>query len=194
MTESSSKPAIAVVGIGNLLLSDDGIGIHAIRMLRAEPLASVARIIDGGTIGTDLLAEVCGCEKLLVIDSVDAGLRAGTIIRLDLSVPDSQHIETRNAHQWGISGLLDDLLLMGLGPREAVLIGVQLATTDFGTQLSPEVDGALPSLTQAVVRQLEWWGAAIVATGCEFHKRNYRTPRTPAPRTGYQKIRRLRNI
>jgi hydrogenase maturation protease len=159
-----------VVGIGNLLLSDDGVGIHAIRILRTGHLASMARLIDGGTIGTDLLAEVCGCERLLVIDAVDAGLRAGAIIRLDLSAPDAQRVETRNAHQWGISGLLDDLRLMGQGPRETVLIGVQLATTNFGTQLSSEVAGALSALAGAVARQLEEWRAGMVDTGCEGHQ------------------------
>jgi hydrogenase maturation protease len=76
---------IAIVGIGNLLLSDDGVGIHAVRMLRDQPgIAAAARVIDGGTVGTNLLAEVAGCENLLVLDAVDAGLSPGAVIWMDL--------------------------------------------------------------------------------------------------------------
>lgn len=159
-------PTIAIVGVGNLLLSDDGAGIHAVRRFERDArVASVARIIDGGTIGTDLLAEVCGCEKLLIVDAVDAGLPPGTTIRMDFSGPDSQKIESRNAHQSGIPGLLDDLRLLGQGPCQVVLVGVQPGAMGWGTELSPEVAGALPVVSAEVARQLDRWtlagGAAL---------------------------------
>ena len=153
----SPRP-IAIVGVGNLLLSDDGVGIHAVRRLRSDTrVESMARLIDGGTVGTDLLAEVCGCENLLIVDAVDAGLPPGTTIRMDLSGPDPQKIDTRNAHQSGIPGLLDDLRLLGQAPRQVVLVGVQPAAIGLGTQLSPEVAKALPAVSAEVVRQLERW-------------------------------------
>jgi hydrogenase maturation protease len=149
---------IAIVGVGNLLLSDDGVGIHAVRRLQSDSrIESMARLIDGGTVGTDLLAEVCGCERLLIVDAVDAGLPPGTIIWMDFSGPDPQKIDTRNAHQSGIPGLLDDLRLLGQAPRQVVLVGVQPAALGLGTQLSPEVAGALPAVSAEVVRQLDRW-------------------------------------
>ena len=152
---------IVIVGIGNLLLSDDGAGIHAVRGLQKDSrVKSMARLIDGGTIGTDLLAEVCGCGKLLLIDAVDADLPPGTTIRMDFSGPGSQKIETRNAHQLGIPGLLDDLRLLGQAPRQVVLVGVQPAAMGWGTQLSPEVARALPVVSAEVVRQLDRWTSA----------------------------------
>jgi hydrogenase maturation protease len=150
--------SIAVVGIGNLLLSDDGVGIHAVRRLTEERrLESAARVIDGGTVGTDLLAEVCGCERLLIVDAVDAGLPPGAAIRMDLSRPGPCDAPARNAHQAGIPGLLDDLRLMGCEPRETVLFGIQPGTLAFGTQLSAEVAASLPALLDQVVRQVERW-------------------------------------
>ncbi|MGA2040959.1 MAG: hydrogenase maturation protease [Bryobacteraceae bacterium] len=150
--------AIAIVGVGNLLLSDDGVGIHAVRRLRSDArVESMARLIDGGTVGTDLLAEVCGCENLLIVDAVDAGLPPGTTVRMDFSGPDPQQIDTRNAHQSGIPGLLDDLRLLGQAPRQVVLVGVQPAALGLGTELSPEVAGALPAVSAEVVRQLDRW-------------------------------------
>ena len=156
----SPRP-IAIVGVGNLLLSDDGVGIHAIRRLRSDSrVASMARLIDGGTVGTDLLAEVCGCEKLLIVDAVDAGLPPGTTIRMDFSGPDPQQIDTRNAHQSGIPGLLDALRLLGQAPRQVVLVGVQPAAMGLGTQLSPAVASAMPAVAAEVVRQLDRWTSA----------------------------------
>ena len=163
--------AIAIVGVGNLLLSDDGVGIHAVRRLRSDArVESMARLIDGGTVGTDLLAEVCGCENLLIVDAVDAGLPPGTTVRMDFSGPDPQQIDTRNAHQSGIPGLLDDLRLLGQAPRQVVLVGVQPAAMGLGTELSPEVASALPALSAEVVRQLDRWtsaGDAANSTGTQ---------------------------
>jgi hydrogenase maturation protease len=152
---------IAVVGVGNLLLSDDGAGIHAIRRLRRDSrVGSVARLIDGGAVGTNLLAEVCGCERLLIVDAVDAGLPPGATVWMDLDEPDPKRIDTRNTHQFGIPGLLDDLRLLGQAPRQVVLVGVQPAAMGWGTQLSPEVAGALPVVFAEVVRQLDRWTSA----------------------------------
>ena len=158
--DDNRPQSIAIVGVGNLLLSDDGAGIHAVRRLRRDPrVGRMARLIDGGTVGTDLLAEVCGCERLLIVDAVDAGLPPGTTVRMDFSGPDSGKIDTRNAHQFGIPGLLDDLRLLGQAPRQVVLVGVQPAAMGLGTELSPEVARALPVVSAEVVRQLERWMA-----------------------------------
>jgi hydrogenase maturation protease len=167
--DSDAQRAIAVVGIGNLLLSDDGAGIHAVRALRKDSrVRSMARLIDGGTVGTDLLAQVCGCERLLIIDAVDAGLPPGAMVWMDLSDAGPRQsgprkIETRNAHQCGIPELLDDLHLLGVAPLHVVLVGVQPATIGLGTLLSPEVASALPALSAEVVRQLDRWTSAADA-------------------------------
>ena len=167
--EPDPQRPIAVVGVGNLLLSDDGVGIHAIRRLRNDSrVGPMARLIDGGTVGTDLLAEVCGCEKLLIVDAVDAGLPPGTTIRMDFSGPDPQKIDTRNAHQSGIPGLLDDLRLLGQAPSEVVLVGVQPAAVGLGTRLSPEVAGALSAVSAEVVRQLDRWTSARAVDGARI--------------------------
>jgi len=158
---------IAIIGVGNLLLSDDGVGIHAVRRLQSDThVRSLARLIDGGTAGTDLLAAVCGCENLLILDAVDAGVPTGSTIWMDFCDPDSPKIDTRNAHQFGIPGLLDDLRLLGMAPRQVVLLGVQPAAMGLGTQLSPEVAAALPIVSAEVVRQLDRWASAGDASNC----------------------------
>ncbi len=154
-----------VLGVGNLLLSDDGVGIHAIRMLRADAhIASAARLIDGGTVGPDLIAQLWDCERLLIIDAVDVGLRPGAAVWMDYSAPNVQTPEMRGAHQSGLAALLDDLRLLGRAPREVMLLGVQPAGTEIGTQLSPGVQSALPVIAGQVALQIERWTAARVET------------------------------
>jgi hydrogenase maturation protease len=155
---SHRSSGVAVIGIGNLLLTDDGVGIHTVRLLRDKPhIGLIARVIDGGTVGTDLLGEIFGCEQALIVDAVDAGQCPGTIVWMDLNVSDPQRIHARNAHQAGIYGLLDDLRLLGCAPRQIILVGVQPACLGIGTQLSPEVAAAIPALEREIVRQLEQW-------------------------------------
>lgn len=159
--EPGSPRRVAIVGVGNLLRSDDGAGIHAIARLRSDQrVRAMARLIDGGTVGADLLAEVCGCEELLIIDAVDAGLPPGATIRMDFSGPDPGRMDTRNSHQFGLPGLLDDLRLLGQAPRQVVLVGVQTGAMGWGTQLSPEVARALPVVAAEVARQLDRWAPA----------------------------------
>lgn len=154
----TGSQAIAIVGAGNLLLSDDGVGIHALRRLRGDRrIESVARLVDAGAAGTSLFAEVAGCERLLIIDAVEAGLAPGATVWMDFSLPAPQNIHMRNAHQSGIPGLVDDLRLLGREPRDLLLIGVQPSNMACGTELSPEVAGAIPALVGEIVRQVERW-------------------------------------
>ena len=130
-------------------------------------MASVACRSNQAAVTPDLLAAVWGCAELLIVDAVDAGLPPGSTIRMDFDGSGPQKIDTRNAHQSGIPGLLDDMRLLGCAPHRVVLVGVQPATLEVGTELSPEVAAALPVLAGEVVRQVERWmaaeGAAISA-------------------------------
>jgi hydrogenase maturation protease len=82
---------------------------------------------------------------------------------MDFSDPDSPKVETRNAHQSGILGLLDDMRLLGCAQRQVVLMGVQPGTLEVGTDLSLAVAGALPVLAGEVLRQVERWRNAGAA-------------------------------
>ena len=171
---------IAIVGVGNLLLSDDGVGIHAVRALHNQPrIASVARLIDGGTIGADLLAELWGCAELLIVDAVDAGLPPGSTVRMEFSSAGTQPVAARNAHQSGLACMLDDMRLLGHAPREVVLVGIQPATLEVGTDLSPEVAASLPVLVREVMRQVEQWMATRDPAISAIQNEASLTPRAP---------------
>ena len=159
------KPAekIVVVGVGNIIHSDDGAGVHALEKLRGDPrLPSDVTLIDGGTYGIELLAYIHDSSRLLLLDAVDVGERAGTLVRMADS-------ELRglpcgaSVHQLGVADLLATLPLVSEMPREIVLLGVQPASTDWGTELSAPVDAALGPLVDAAVEQLFRWSQEIAA-------------------------------
>jgi len=149
------SPATHVVlGLGNTLHTDDGIGPQAIERLRndARVPAEVA-LIEGGTLGLELLTYIWDCSYLLVLDAVDVGQPPGTLVRMS-----SQEVRTLpgkgSVHQMGVADLLVALRILASQTPEIVLLGVQPASTDWGTELSPAVAAALPALTDAAIAEL----------------------------------------
>ena len=148
---------VAVLGLGNLMLTDDGVGIHAIRMLSVDSrLPRSVQIIEGGTLGLDLLHSLQGITHLLAVDAVDIGAAPGTLSRfVDAELNDLPI--AKSVHLLGFSDLLGSLRLLDDAPLEVVLLGTQPESTDWGVTLSPIVDAALPDLVDAALDQLSYW-------------------------------------
>jgi hydrogenase maturation protease len=143
-----------VLGLGNILHSDDGVGPEAIQRLRNDArVPEDATLIEGGTLGLELLTYIWDCVYLLVLDAVDIGQPPGTLVRLS-----SQELQALpgdgNVHQLGVADLLVALRVLARRPPTVVLLGVQPATTDWGTELSPAVGAAMGSLIEATVAEL----------------------------------------
>jgi hydrogenase maturation protease len=143
-----------VLGLGNTLHSDDGIGPQAIEKLRSDPrVPRDISLIEGGTLGLELLTYIWDCSYLLVLDAVDVGQPPGTLIRMS-----SQELQTLpgkgSVHQLGVADLLVALRVLANRTPEVVLLGVQPATTEWGTELSPAVAAVLPALADAAVAEL----------------------------------------
>jgi hydrogenase maturation protease len=148
-----------VLGIGNLVMSDDGIGVRVIQQLSACFLfPDGVALLDGGTLGLDLLPRLEGVERLLVVDAVDIGKTPGTLARLsgdDVPIV----LETKvSPHQMGLKDLLAVAMLQGFAPLEMVLWGVQPEKIEMGVDLSPAVEGALDALVKNVLLELDRWG------------------------------------
>jgi hydrogenase maturation protease len=161
----NSGPAsrTVVVGTGNLVRTDDGLGVHAIRKLQADPrVPSDITLIDGGTFGIELLAYLYDSSRLLLLDAVDVGKQAGTLVCMTgdqlRGLPGGASV-----HQLGVADLLATLPLVSDHPRETVLLGVQPASTDWGTELSPLVEASLGPLVDAAVEQLLRWSEQSAA-------------------------------
>lgn len=152
---------IVVVAIGNTIHRDDGAGVHALRSLECDPrLPDSVGLIDGGTRGLELLAEVAGYSHLLLLDAIDVGERPGTIIRMNAK--DLKGLPgAPNVHQLGLADLLATLPLISDGPTEVMLLGIQPTDIDWGTELSPGVAVNLHSFIDAAIEQLQVWSTAV---------------------------------
>ena len=148
-----------ILGVGNLLLSDEGVGLRVVERLAATyELPPGVQTLDGGTLGLDLLYYLEDVENLLIVDAVEMGKEPGTLLRLEGDeVPSFLSIKM-SPHQIGIPDMLFAAKLKGLYPRNVVLWGVQPATLDTGLELSPAVVAQVDTLVSKVVKQLEQWG------------------------------------
>lgn len=154
---------IGVLGLGNLMRTDDAVGMLTLRSLTEDGrLPSEVRVIEGGTLGLDLLDSLRGISHLLALDAVDVGIAPGTLMRFegdelaDLPV-------SKSVHLLGFSDLMGVLRLIEAAPLEVVLLGVQPEFTDWGTALTPAVEAAQSELVEAALQQIAQWIEEISA-------------------------------
>lgn len=168
---------IALLGLGNLMRTDDAVGMLTLRELEeCGRLPPEVRVIEGGTLGLDLLESLRGISHLLVLDAVDTGVIPGTLKRFEGLQVDDLPI-SKSVHLLGFSDLMGALRLIDAAPAEVVLLGVQPASTDWGTVLTPEVELARHALQQAVLKQLAQWKTEVseIAVGRPSASRHQQT-------------------
>jgi len=146
-----------VLGLGNLVHRDDGVGVHAIQGLQRDSrVPPEVVLLDGGTQGLALLSHISGVRRLLVIDAIDAGETSGTLLRFEgkslRGLPGKASV-----HQLGFADLMVALQLLGESPGEVVVFGVQPGSTEWGAELTEPVGSALAPLIDSVIAQLECW-------------------------------------
>ncbi len=142
-----------VLGLGNLVHADDGVGIHAIIRLQKDSRVPPE---DGGTQGLSLIPHISRFERLLVIDAVDVGEKPGTVIRLEGSAV--QDLPGKpSVHQLGFADLVIGLKLLAELPEEVIVIGVQPQSTDWSSELTEPVRECMDQLLAVVIAQLETW-------------------------------------
>lgn len=157
------RPPILVLGLGNELFSDEGIGIVAARRIQDREYAGV-EVIDGGTLGLMLLPEVEGRESLLVLDALVAeGARPGDVIVLE----DDDVYQGRqllfSAHQVGLSEVLAAAELAGRAPARVAAVGMVPASLETGYGVSATAEEALDDMVAAAAAILETWGVREIA-------------------------------
>jgi len=162
-----TEPRTLVLGLGNPIRSDDGVGVVALRYLEEDPrVPGAVDLVEGGTKGLELVSYISGMSRLLVLDAVDVGAVAGTMVCLRskelCSLPGKG-----NAHDLALADILNALRLLGQEPRETVLLGIQPDTTELGTSLSKRVESSLPLLVEAAIAQLSVWVPCQAVQRCD---------------------------
>jgi hydrogenase maturation protease len=148
---------IALLGLGNLMRTDDAVGMLTLHTLAASnQLPPEIRVIEGGALGLDLLDSLRGISHLLVLDAVDTCTTPGTLKRFEGREVDDLPV-SKSVHLLGFSDLMGALRLIDAAPKEVVLLGVQPASTDWGTVLTSAVKTAQQALMELTLEQLAQW-------------------------------------
>ena len=153
LSENDPPKRIIVIGVGNLLQKDEGIGIHAVKSLQEMQLPDNVTIIDGGT-SPDILACTRGGDKLIIVDAARAGGEPGTIYRFQ---PDDLIAESGAAlsvHELGVPQNLRLMLLSGNEPSEVVIIGIEPKEIEWGIELSTELETKIPEIISVVLKEI----------------------------------------
>jgi len=141
-----------ILGVGNLLLSDEGIGIHAVRkLLEIESLPEDLEIVDGGTAGLNLLYYLEGVDRLVIIDAVETGGPPGTIVRLAGDKIPAYMALKISPHEITLPDFLAAAKLRDLYPKEVIVWGMQPRSLDVGVDLSPDLAAMLDTLVDHVL-------------------------------------------
>jgi len=152
---------VLVLGVGNPLMSDDGVGQRLLEVLAAQvPELDGVEYLDAGTLSLLLLPYVERCDALLVLDAAQLGSSPGTLRVFETAAMDEfLKVAPCSVHEVGMRDLLDAARLTGALPARRALVGVQPALVQWGESLSPAVAAAVPGAVAAARALLEQWAA-----------------------------------
>lgn len=150
---------VLVIGVGNPLMSDDGVGQRLLEALAARCAAlHGVEFLDAGTLGFMLLPRVEQCDALLAVDAAELGEGPGAVRVFEGEALDAfAKAPHCSVHELGLRDLLDAARLTGCLPPRRALVGVQPGQLGWGMALSPPVEAALPAAADAALQVLNRW-------------------------------------
>ena len=155
MNINESPNKILILGIGNILLKDEGVGVRVAERLKDMTLPPDVEVMDGGTMGLDLLYYIEGRKKVVVIDAVRAGEPPGIMYRFtDRDVADKKGL-LRSAHGFDFLDVINISKLLGNKPPEIVFIGIEPEDISEGLELSPIIEERIPAIIELVMKEIE---------------------------------------
>ena len=146
---------ILIMGVGNYLMSDDGIGVHAIHALQRLTLPRNIELLDAGTATMSFLSNLSGRRKVIIIDAVRSGKPAGTLYRFS---PDDIYVQKETAISLHQVGIIENIALSGFideASADIVVYGIEPGNMECGMSLSPEVEAGLPKLIDRICTELD---------------------------------------
>lgn len=155
--------SIVVLGVGNILLTDEGLGVHVIEDLKANyNFTPQISLIDGGTMGMELLTYMRGMKKILLVDAVNGGEAPGTIYEFPHRELEQYFTDHISVHEVGMQDILRIRAIQENPLEDAIVIGVEPESLEVGFEPSEPVQRALPEVKERVLRVLRGWGVQII--------------------------------
>jgi len=159
LSPGAEPASTLLVGLGNLIFGDEGVGVHAMRRLETDyAFAPALELVDGGTSGLDLLPLLHGRERLLLIDALASDAPPGTIRIIRNRAIRAALTEKVSLHHLGIADLLALAELVGCTPPEIVLIGIVPERLEMQLGLSDRLRERLPAIIATALAVLGKWG------------------------------------
>ena len=160
---------ILVLGIGNVLLTDEGIGVRALNELeRRYTFPENVELLDGGTAGIELLRHIRNRDYLIIIDAMKFNQEPGTVTRVEGNDVPAAFRTRISPHQLGLSDLLAAAMLTDELPPNLVLFGVEPENLDIGLDLTDTVEASVEKLTGAIIDELRSIDCSIVPIEATF--------------------------
>jgi hydrogenase maturation protease len=148
-----TAPRILVMGVGNVLMGDEGVGVHAVRALERRRWPAHVTLLDGGTGGFHLLSHVGGCDVLVMIDATLDGRPPGTVCVIEPRYA-SDFPKALSAHDIGLKDLVDSAAILEMLPK-VILVTISVADLQpMQMTMSPEVEASLLEVEATVISLL----------------------------------------
>jgi hydrogenase maturation protease len=144
-----------VLGVGNLLLSDEGVGVHIAQKMMKMTMPPEVQVVEGGTDGFGLVSVITEADRMILIDAVKGGGEPGSIYRFEIGdCPPFPDIFKTSVHQISILEVINLSGLIGSTPRTTI-IGIEPACMEMGMELSPVVSTKIPKVIQIIKKEIE---------------------------------------
>lgn len=147
---------VLILGLGNPLLGDEGIGVRVVEELKKLELPNGMSVAEGGTRGLGLISLMEGYPRVILVDAADMGHPPGRVVRFTPSDVVFKTVEgPLSLHQVGLGEVLALARALEVAPAEVVIIGVQPGRIEVGAELSPEVQGAVPQIIRMILDEVD---------------------------------------
>lgn len=155
-------PSVTVLGVGNVILTDEGFGVRVVEYLdKNYEFSDNVQLIDGGTLGIELTKFITGTEKLLIIDSVNSGGEKGKVFCFTNDEVFAHFEEKISAHEVGIKDVLALLKVTGKYPEEVAVTGAEPYDLNAGVGLSGDMQKLLPKVAEKAIEILKTWEVKV---------------------------------
>ena len=142
-----------IVGVGNLLLKDEGVGIHVAQRMMKMALPEGLEVVDAGTSLLDVFPVADGVGRMIIVDAMKAGRKPGTIYKLSSDDIERERQEILSLHQIDLPQMLDMCALMGARPF-TIIIGIEPKDMEPGLDLSPEIESRIPEVIDIILKEI----------------------------------------
>ena len=146
------KPVL-IMGIGNILLRDEGVGVRVIEAMQGMDLPDDVELVDAGTAGADLIDIVADRRKVIVVDAIQGQAEPGTVFRMGSEDLLPQEGEAISLHQLGLVESLAMAKQLGCAPQDTVVFGIQPGEISAGLELTAPVARVVPKVIEAVMAE-----------------------------------------